>query len=114
MGSVVNPLTVSVNTTGKKRLVLDLCHVNQFVEKQQVKFEGLSEALLYAKQGKFMIKFDLKSGYHHVDIHTDFHKYLGFSWKYGNETRYFKFNVLPFGLSSAGHVFFYKNCTGIG
>lgn len=28
---VVNPLTVSVNASGEKRLVLDLRHVNQFV-----------------------------------------------------------------------------------
>ena len=32
---IVNPLTVSVNSAGKKRLVLDLRHVNQFVEKQK-------------------------------------------------------------------------------
>ena len=102
---VVNPLTVSVNATGKKRLVLDLRHVNQFVEKQKVKFEGVNEALQYANQGKHMIKFDLKSGYHHIDIHPDFHKFLGFSWKFGDKTKYFEFNVLPFGLSSAGHIF---------
>ena len=30
---VVNPLTVSVNSSGKERLVLDLRHVNKFVDK---------------------------------------------------------------------------------
>ena len=102
---VVNPLTVSVNVSGKKRLVLDLRHVNLYVEKQKVKFEGIKEALSYAKRGLFMIKFDLKSGYHHIDIHPDYQKYLGFSWKINGITKYFEFTVLPFGLSSAGHIF---------
>lgn len=71
---VVIPLTVSVNISGKKRLVLDLRHVNQFIEKQKIKFEGIKEAMYYAKKGKLMINFDSKSGYHHVDIHPVFQK----------------------------------------
>ena len=38
---VVNPLTVSVNSSGKVRVVLDLRYVNKFVDKQNVKFEGV-------------------------------------------------------------------------
>ena len=102
---VVNPLTVSVNAKGKTRLVLDLRHVNQFVEKQKVKFEGVKEGLEYARQKQYMIKFDLRSGYHHIDIHSEFQKYLGFSWEIEGKRRYFEFTVLPFGLSSAGHIF---------
>ena len=37
MPYIVNPLTVSVNSSGKKRLVLDLRHVNKFVIKQNFK-----------------------------------------------------------------------------
>jgi hypothetical protein len=44
---------------------------NQFVEKRKIKFEGSKEALNYAKKGKFMVKFDLRSGYHHVDINFE-------------------------------------------
>ncbi|VDI74620.1 Hypothetical predicted protein [Mytilus galloprovincialis] len=102
---VVNPLTVSVNSTGKERLVLDLRHVNKFVEKQKVKFEGVKEAMTFVNFSGFGFKFDLKSGYHHIEIHPDHQKYLGFSWQYGDTVRYFTFSVLPFGLSSAGHIF---------
>ena len=28
-----------------------------------------------------MFKFNLKSGYHHVNVHPDFHKFLGFQWE---------------------------------
>ena len=30
---------------------------------------------------KFMFKFDLKSGYHYIDINETFQTYLVFSWK---------------------------------
>ena len=52
-----------------------------------------------------MVKFDLKSGYFHLDVHEDFHQYLGFSWNFKNITKYYVFTVLPFGLSIAGSVF---------
>jgi hypothetical protein len=52
-----------------------------------------------------MYKFDLKSGYHHIDIHEHHQHFFGFSWQFGNKTRYFTFSVLPFGLCSRGHIF---------
>lgn len=52
-----------------------------------------------------MFKFDLKSGYYHVNIHESFYKFLGFSWFYRGKLRFFVFKVLPFGLSSAPYVF---------
>jgi hypothetical protein len=36
---------------------------------EKVKFEGVNEALAFANNSKYMYKFDLKSGYHHIDIH---------------------------------------------
>jgi hypothetical protein len=102
---VVNPLTVSISEKGKQRLVLDLRHVNEYVLKEKIKFEGINEAKNYAKKGYYMIKFDLRSGYHHVNIHPEHQKFLGFSWKINGVQKYFIFTVLPFGLSSAGHIF---------
>lgn len=53
-----------------------------------------------------MIKYDLKSGYHHFDIHPVFHKCMGFRGNMLTKTIiFFRFNVLPFGLSSAVYVF---------
>ena len=36
---VINPLSVSINSSGKKRLILDLRYVNSHVYKDKVKFE---------------------------------------------------------------------------
>jgi hypothetical protein len=74
-------LTVSVNSSGKERLILDLRHVNKFIHKFKVKCEDFNEALEICQPGNFMFKFDLRSGYYHGNIHEDFQKFLGFSWE---------------------------------
>lgn len=48
-----------------------------------------------------MYSFDFSSGYHHINIFEPHQTFLGFAW---NGT-FYKFTVLPFGLSTAGHVF---------
>ena len=59
----------------------------------------------YIKQSGYLIKFDLCSGYHHIDIFHEHQTYLGFAWTLSGHTSYFKFTVLPFGLSSACNIF---------
>ena len=100
-----NPLTVAERNS-KLRLVLDLRHVNQFVDNQKFKYEDLKTFAELFDQDDFFITFDLTSGYHHVDIHPEHKKYLGFHWLFPDgQTKYFIFNVLPFGLSSACYIF---------
>ena len=53
------------------------------------------------EKGDYMFSFDLKSGYHHVDIAKEHWKYLVFSW----QSCFYVFTVLPFGLSSACYIF---------
>ena len=57
--------------------------------------------MLLFEKGDFLFSFDLKSGYHHVDIAKIHQKYLGFSW----QGAYYVFTVLPFGLSTACYMF---------
>ncbi|XP_076079152.1 uncharacterized protein LOC143049377 [Mytilus galloprovincialis] len=59
----------------------------------------------FIKQDFYCFKFDIHSAYHHLDIYEPHTDYLGFSWTYGESTKYFKFLVLPFGLSSACYIF---------
>ena len=49
--------------------------------------------------------FDIESGYHQLNINSNFWKFLGFSWSFDGIVRYFVFRVLPFGLSSACYLF---------
>ena len=104
--AIVNPLSVSIQSSGKKRLILDLRHVNLYIFKQKFKCEDLSVALKVMSKGYYLFKFDLKSGYHHVEIFPDFRKYFAFAWDFGDGVlKYFQFAVLPFGLSSAPYLF---------
>lgn len=56
---IVNPLTVSVQSNGKKRLILDLRCVNLHILKQSVKYKDIRTALVYVKTDSFMFSFDL-------------------------------------------------------
>ena len=99
----VNPLTVA--TKSKLRLVIDLRHVNKYVQKNNFKYDNLKVISEIFNTGDYFITFDLKSGYHHVPINKEFQKFLGFSWILNGQLRFFKFLVLPFGLSSACYIF---------
>ena len=41
LSDVVNPLSVTVQNSGKKRLILDLRYVNKHIYKERIKFEDL-------------------------------------------------------------------------
>lgn len=104
--NIVNPLSVSTRSSGKQRLILDLRHVNAFVFKQKFRCEDLSVATQIFDKGFYLFIFDLKSGYHHIEIFPEHRKYLAFAWDFGTGNfRYFQFCVLPFGLSSAPFIF---------
>ncbi len=73
---IINPLSVSIQSSGKKRLILDLRHVNQFVYKQKFKCEDIKTILQLIDQDCYMFKFDLKSAYHHIEIHEEHRQYF--------------------------------------
>lgn len=102
---VVNPLSVSVQPNGKKRLILDLRYVNHFIKKLRIKYDDWKIASLMFRKNGYMFSFDLKSGYHHVEIFQPHQTFLGFSWDFQGETRFYVFTVLPFGLSVAPYIF---------
>ena len=57
-------------------------------------------------KGDYFTTFNLTYGYHHIEIHPEHRKFLGFEWSFeGGSTKYFSFCVLPFGLASACYVF---------
>ena len=59
------------DSKGKKRLILDLRHVNNFVYKQKIKFDDwkIFQNFVEDRGPGYLFKFDLKSGYHHIEIH---------------------------------------------
>ena len=66
---VCSPLLVVVSSKGEKRLVINLKFLDQYLLKKKFKYEDLHTALEILSKEDFLIKFDLKSGYHHIEIH---------------------------------------------
>ena len=83
----INPLHVVQQSSGKCRLILDLSFLNRFVWKQSVRYEHIHTVFDLFQSGYFFFTFDLKSGYHYVEIFPDHRQYLGFSWFYGSEIK---------------------------
>jgi len=98
---VVNPLTVAYSKSGKPRLVLDCRHVNPNLFQFRFKYEDSNTARKIFEKGDFVFSYDLSSAYHHLSIFADHRTYLGFQWC----NKFYVFNVLPFGLSTAGFSF---------
>ena len=95
-----NPLTVAsryVNGLLKLRMCIDLSrYINLLLKKEAVVLPGLEKALKLLLPGDFQATFDLKSAFHHVLIHPDHRKYLGFSIPGPTgQDRFFVFRVLP-------------------
>ena len=70
-----------------------------------MKFEDWKVFQNYLSKEGSIFSFDLKSGYHHVDIYPPHQTFLGFSWVVDGVQKYFCFTVLPFGLSSSPYIF---------
>ena len=105
---VCSPLSVVSNSSGKLRLVLNLRYLNQFLHVVSFKYKDLRVAALMFEKDEFLFKFDLKSGYHHVDIYPEHQEYLGFEWDSNGNVNLcngYVFTVLPFGLSTACYLF---------
>ena len=66
-----NPLTVA-ESAGKLRLVLDLRHVNNYICPEKFRYEDLQTFSELFAEGDYFFTFDLKSGYHHIDINENF------------------------------------------
>jgi hypothetical protein len=98
---VVSPLGVVPKPPDKIRLILDLRFLNSFIKATNFRYESIRTVSDLCQQGDFLFTVDLKSGYHHIDIHKDFWQLLGFQWR----GQYFVFTQLPFGLAPACYVF---------
>ena len=65
---ICSPLSVVVNSQGKRRLELNLHYLNQFLWMDRFKYEDLQIAMLMFQRGDYMFSFNQKSGYHYIDV----------------------------------------------
>ena len=94
-------LFVVWKTSGSWRPVIDLSHLNRFVDVSHFQMETIQSALLSVRQGDWMASIDLKEAYLQVPVHPDSRHFLHFVFR----DRVFQFKALCFGLSTAPQVF---------
>ena len=87
--------------TGGWRPVIDLSHLNDFVQLTPFKMETVASVLLSVIEGDFLASLDLKDAYFQIPIHGSSRKLLRFM----SEGRVYQFKALCFGLSTAPQVF---------
>ncbi len=84
-----------------QRPVINLKGLNQFVQYEHFKMEGIQTVKDLLQPGDWLTKIDLKDAYFTIPMNHSNRKYLRFTVR----GRSFEFNCLPFGLSSAPWVF---------
>ena len=96
------PLKVVVTgATQKKRLIWVGCYVNDFIKIVKFHYETIQQFLTMLQRDDYLGKVDAASGYHTIRIHTQFQKFLGFSWG----GRFYVYQVLPFGMNVAPLIY---------
>ena len=102
---VCNPLGVAVNSSGKPRLILDLHYVNEHLKSCKFIYEDVRTAAYLFHKGDWFLKFNYSSGYHHLEIFPGHTPLLGFLWLVASHCKFYKFTILPFGLSTGPYLF---------
>ena len=87
--------------TGGWRPVIDLSHLNDFVQLTPFKMETVASVLLSVREGDFLASLDLKDAYFQIPIHGSSRKLLRFM----SEGTVYQFKALCFSLSTAPQVF---------
>ena len=87
--------------SGGWRPMIDLSHLNKFVQLTPFKMETVVSVLLSVREGDFLASLDLKGAYFQIPIHRSSRKLLRFT----SEGTVYQFQALCFGLSTASQVF---------
>ena len=98
---VHKPLIHCSQKGGGHRPVINLKDLNQFVEYQHFKMEGVPMLKDLLRRNDFLTKIDLKDAYLTVPIWIHHQKFLRFIWR----DTLWEFACLPFGLASAPRTF---------
>ena len=94
-------LFVVWKTSGSWRPVIDLSHLNRFVDVSPFQMETIQSVLLSVRQGDWMASIDLKEAYLQVPVHPASRHFLRFVFR----DNVYQFKALCFGLSTAPQVF---------
>ena len=93
-----------ISTVPKKdsfRLITDLRRVNSFCDARSFIYEDIKTVIDLAQPSDNIVTCDIKNGFFHIKVHPEHSQYLGFKY----QSKYYKWVVLPFGLSVSPFYF---------
>jgi hypothetical protein len=100
VGAVPKP-----HESNKWRMICDITDhgqgPNNFMPDKPFRMEQIDDLLNQMGRGWWGLTFDLRSGFHHLDVHPDFRKWLRFVWA----GELFHFNAMPFGPKHSPWIF---------
>ena len=103
----ISPITYVPKKGNRLRLVIDLRKLNEHIQTPSFKYEDINIVLDQIQQGDKLISLDLRNGFQHVLVHPADRNLLGFRW----QNIWYRFCVLPFGLSCSPYFFCKILCT---
>ena len=80
-GEYISPIFTRPKKDGSHRMILNLKPFNKNITHHHFKMDTVLSAVRLMKPECFMVPIDLKDAYYSVSIHSDFQKYLKFSWR---------------------------------
>ena len=95
--SNVSPLNVDVKkSNGKRRLIFNAMFINDHMSVNKFKYPQLhKEGREIFGQSRWGFVLDISQAFYHIEIHPEFYRYLGFSWK----GKHYYWRCCPFGVS---------------
>lgn len=97
----LSPFFLATKPNGKKRFILNLKNLNQYISAPHFKLEDSRTVSKLLTKNCYLTAIDLKDAYFLLPIHPKFKKYLRFI----NKGQRYEFNCLPFGLNVAPYIF---------
>ena len=100
-GEFISPIFTVPKKDGNVRLILNLKNLNMFIKNSHFKMDTIHTILKLVTPNCWMVSLDLKDAYYSVKIHSDFQKYLKFTY----HGLLYKYTVFPNGLSTCPRKF---------
>ncbi len=97
----VSPIGCVPKKNGKLRLIHNLRHFNTFCDTPSYRNEDIRTVCDVIRYKDYLVSLDIKSGFYHVPVAKQDRDFLCFRWR----NVFYKWNVLPFGLSCSPYYF---------
>ena len=98
---VSNIFLVPKKTQNEYRMILNLKHLNKFIQYRKFKMTQIYKVLDMIQPSSWATSIDLIDAYSSLFVHPDHWSYLCFQWR----GKFYYFKCLPQGLTSAPRIF---------